>query len=192
MATEIKVLRWCDRCAAAEMRAEAEERAFGLNGKQYKIDLCAACNEVVLAPLVDLVAELKLRPEKQEAAARVSATSPEGIMAQSVNSGVRRGRPPASGEREHQCLWCPLNFGGAASLTTHLQRVHGFADSTDAYGGQCPACGKTGFQMMGMHAARIHPETPSASQLFSFAEEHGDPYGVVAARLAAGQNVQAA
>jgi hypothetical protein len=202
MAQEIQVLTWCDGLKQGNPgdfvvrhspRVEGITRTFAVDGRPPKnVDLCDPCNdEMTLAELraclkesgVSVEAGKGLPVERRPARGGGAAT-----VARSAMGGIRNGRPP-QGARQALCLWCPLDYTKSGWLG-HIQKHHGFTGIKDALGHQCPVCGQDGFDMVSVHITRHHAEfATSATAAFIWARDNGDPYGVYAARRAAGQNI---
>jgi hypothetical protein len=70
--------------------------------------------------------------------------------------------------------------------------LHGFKGVAEALGDVCPMCGKADIQMLGGHAVRAHAEDgmKTATQLFIWARDNGDPFGIYEQRRKLGTNVQ--
>jgi hypothetical protein len=203
MAQELIIRSWCDNQAGEGTlladglahphgeRVPAEERIVGVDYPVWrKLDLCDPCNEQIpRARLRELAAEFG-RPLEQVQKGKPAAGALAAIE-RFQKSGQRNGRKP-SGDRAIQCIWCPLPYAGTGFLK-HVRDAHGFKDQTDAWGRTCPVCGKEGIDMLGTHAGRKHADIGThTSDLFVWARDNGDPFGVYAERLKAGDNVVAA
>lgn len=202
MALQIIERRWCDGLKLGaegdfvvrhDPGVEGITRTFALDGgKPRNVDLCDPCNEdMTLAELRACLKEFGVSTEagkKGKGEERQAALSggPGTTAARFHMSGVRHGRTP-KGERDMQCLWCPLNYTPSGFLG-HVRKAHGFDGSKDALGTTCPACGNN-FEMLGAHVLKSHPEFGSVTDAFFWARDNNDPYGVYGARRAAGKNV---
>lgn len=189
MGSRVRVDRWCDNHNGDESH-QADERTYVVPGMPPRLgDTCDPCDDgMTLGQLRKFLAEFG-RPvptDKGKAKGNGALAAIERFKA----TGQRNGRTPA-GERLIQCIWCPLPFAGSGFLQ-HAKDAHGFANQKDAWGRQCPVCGKNGIDMMGGHAIKSHADIDAkvASDLFVWARENGDPWGVYAARLEAGENVE--
>ncbi|MEV8373028.1 hypothetical protein AB0P21_09840 [Kribbella sp. NPDC056861] len=186
--------RWCDNHGGSEEHP-AEERTYALNDRPRLADTCNPCDEnMSMAQMRAFLAEFG-RPVPSEAkAGRVKPNSAQHNAMVAAATGSRKGRKPTEGaHRRHQCLWCVLDYAASSAFTKHLKDLHGFDSSADAFGRVCPVCAQTDIEMMGGHASRSHADIAStASELFVWARENGDPYGIYAERLAQGTNVQLA
>ncbi|GAB3952593.1 hypothetical protein GCM10029976_091110 [Kribbella albertanoniae] len=127
-----------------------------------------------------------------KASGRVRPNSPEHNAMHATLTGTRKGRKPADGgEREHYCLWCPLNYAASSGWAKHVKDLHGFDSSLDALGTVCPVCGQEDVEIMGGHAVRTHAAiATTATALFLWARDNDDPHGIYAQRRALGRNVQ--
>jgi len=203
MATTIEINVWCDGLKLGadgdfvtrhELQTPADTRRFALDGRPAKsVDLCDDCDDVTtLAELREIIRRFGVVPEGKKGPGATDRQMAAGGGAAATATkyaltGSRHGRTPR-GPRSEQCLWCPLDYTSSGWLS-HLQKQHGFGGTKDALGSQCPVCGADGFDMVSVHISRIHPEFPSTTAAFIWARDNGDPYGVYAARRAAGQNI---
>lgn len=132
--------------------------------------------------------------EGKVAAHRVKPNSAQHNAMLAAATGSRKGRKPGNGaKRQHSCLWCVLDYSAASAFAKHLKDLHGFQSASDALGHVCPVCAQADIAVMGGHASRSHSDIAStASELFLWARENGDPHGVYIERLAQGENVQRA
>lgn len=188
MATTI--VRLCDiHMAKGDETVNGTEIKIGLDGKWRSIDLCPECEGDMLARLREIWHSLgapvreDVRPHRAGAMSRSQAAhqanSLEALLSRAEN-GERRGMAPA-GERNNQCLWCPLDYVTLQALTKHLNTKHGIEDHTPfLVAGPCPICGKSAGQLGGH--TRSHGFT--VSEAYRAAAAEGDPHGIVARTLA--------
>lgn len=190
---------WCDGVKLAvgdwAMRHEPETetgdpRVLLLDpGKPKIVDLCDPCNEqMTLAEARICAREFGVVAETAGKVPKPAnpLTTPAGIVERYRITGERVGKPP-NGTRNELCLWCPMDYT-TAGLLSHVKK-HGFNGTKEAFGSQCPACGKGGFDVLSVHISRSHPEFAGTTQAFIWARDNNDPYGVYSVRRAAGQNV---
>lgn len=199
MAREIVI--WCDACLNEDVRTPAVEHSAGLDIALVKpvatqtVALCTDHTDQLLKPLAAILEEFG-SPIEVEASPpptgrrKVSTTGrqdPEMMASQNAN-GTRKGKPPASGVRGSDCLWCDLSYtsGSGGGFQRHLKVVHGFEGFHEAFGGPCPVCGEGPYTQMLAHVSKSHPEMgfTSAVQPFMWARDNGDPHGIYAATLA--------
>lgn len=174
MAREIVVL--CDRHADQDEpeRRPALTVTVALDGEPPKeVDLCSECRTALIDPLQRLLDE--------------HGAAPQGVRqppAKPQRRSVAKLTAAGNGELD-RCLWCSETYvAGTGALTSHLRREHGFNSQGDAFGNACPLCGLT-YGYLGAHA-RQHQQA-SVPALFTHAQAEGDPHGVVAQVIAAGQ-----
>lgn len=202
MAREIVVN--CDLDMTAGERVPASTYTLDLGSGPREVDLCDGHREALLDPLIEVVEQYGSRPLGANGAHKHAAGQPRsravlpagsdpnalGTLLDRARSGQRRGSAP-KGEREHACLFCPLDYASTGALRAHCGKQHGFGadDSIGAiYGRVCPLCGAGGYDVLTQHGARTH-EIRSIAGLFAAAAAAGDPHGIVAERRSIATNV---
>ena len=197
MAQTIEVNTWCDGLQLDgtewvyihDPAVKAITRTFGLDSRPAKhVDLCDDCNDnLTIAALREVVKRFGASPESKKAqpGPRAASGGPAATAAMHQTSGIRHGRTP-KGSRDLQCLWCPLTYT-QSGFGPHL-KAHGFDGMVDGLGDQCPVCGTAGFKILSIHTGKEH-DMPVVTDAFLWARDHGDPYGVYAARRDAGRDV---
>lgn len=171
----IEVIR-CDLCGEQDAQTYTE---LNSKGKPVEIDLDKKCHDKfeglrrqaaeILAPIRELADEAGVRPEK--------TTTTKAKQ----SSGDKADKAPRI------CLLCPETRDSDFGMRTHLQSAHGLTGKlTEAYGRLCPIDGQQ-FQLVGHHIRQEHEEHnfPHYSQAFVWAQQNGDPHGVVANQIAA-------
>lgn len=205
MATEIILNRWCDGVKLSGstdwvlrheiQTAPATVRTHALDGKPARnVDLCDPCDEeMTLAELRVCLREFGVALEAgkngKKSAASTAPVDHDPLRIKVINAartGKRHGREPDH-PRTDQCIWCPLNYT-RTGFAGHVKKDHGFKNLKEAVGTRCPVCGVDGFEILSGHAVRAH-EAKSVTDLFLWARDNGDPFGVYAERRAAGQNI---
>lgn len=169
---EIKVVATCDRCGGQDADEYSE---LNSKGKVVVVDLDKPCRDwreklrreadLILAPIVELVDEKGVDPEKD-------STKPAQ-------------KAPSKRTGERVCLMCPETRGSDTGIRDHMHAEHGWPKSMpDIFGDFCPIDGKE-YPRVAQHIAQSHKEFPNATQAFAHAKANGDVHGVVAARIAA-------
>jgi len=197
MAKEIVI--WCDPCLAEDVRTPSREYRLAVGTVTKTVDLCDAHADQFVKPVSTLleeygatveVATAKKITQKRHAAGSNRSTGPlpEVTLLTFQQTGVRKGKTP-EGDREAQCLWCPMDYSvDGSGFRRHLETAHGLTGGfLKIFGGvPCPVCGKTGFTSLGAHLTRSHPEADfkSQTQAFIWARDNGDPHGSYATVLA--------
>jgi hypothetical protein len=77
-------------------------------------------------------------------------------------------------------------YYASSAYSQHLRDEHGFVNQADAFGKVCPACPKADVEVMGSHLRQHSDIAATVPELFLWARDNNDPYGVYANRLAAG------
>jgi len=194
MARRIQVL--CDLCLRDGKEVEGAELSAGvLLGKVAPVTsrVLAACEMHVtehFKPLVELLAEygepIDSPPATPARRIRSTGGGVDKVVLDAQQSGVRKGKPPV-GDRDNECLWCPLTYtaNSSSGFARHLKVAHGFAGIKEAFEGMCPVCGQGHFDIMSAHVLRSHPEMgfTSVTGPFTWARDNGDPHGVYAAKM---------
>lgn len=188
MSKEVVVVVRCDKCGGENAATQTEQDSMG---KPVEIDLDQPCRHEfeelkaqaaqILAPLTELVDEKGVAPEK---ATKVKTPAAAGkAKAPTERPGVR------------PCLVCPESRTSNTGILNHMRDKHGFPHSIPVvYGDVCPIGGEKVDTVLLRHISHAHKEHDFAhiSQAFEWAKQHGDPYGVVAARIAELEKMAAA
>ena len=168
----VEIIR-CDRCGGPDAQTYTE---LNSKGKPVEIDLDRKCYvefetlreqaAEILAPIRELADEAGVRPEK---------------------ATTTKSKPPSAQRAPRICLLCPETRDSDFGMRTHLQNEHGLTGKlTELYGTLCPLDGEQ-FQLVGHHIRQDHREHdfPHYSHAFVWAQQNGDPHGVVAKQIAA-------
>lgn len=198
MAKEIVI--WCDPCLAEDVRTPSREYRLAVGTVTKTVDLCDAHADQFVKPVstlleeygavVEVAAASKKITQKRHAAGSNRSTGPlpEVTLLTFQQTGVRKGKTP-SGDRDSQCLWCPMDYSGDGSgFRRHLETAHGLEGGFSTVFGSvpCPICGKEGLSSIGAHLSRSHADFgfKSITQAFMWARDNGDPHGSYATVLA--------
>lgn len=168
MVTELKILRWCDKCQAENEYMPAEEVLVRLGDGVRGLDLCEPHYKEYVEPLARLVQEVGHEPDRAPAP-RAPKVAPQRL----VTPGAR-----VSSEK-YTCLVCDK---GTKAMSQHLKARHQMNMQT-VYGTTCPLCGAEGKGVpgLGTHLNKAHG-VHGIAQGFAQAEADGDPLGVIAGR----------
>jgi len=181
MARQIVTL--CDVCLGEDARTEGRTVEVTLDGKSRTVELCETHEAQLLKPLADVLAEFGA---KAGAGTSHVVRTPRRRTADAGEPVIRRGKEPASGERDLECLACGASYASAAGLAGHYAAAHGQPARTTlsvVFGDRCPLCGvTTAAKRLGRHTGGVHGL--SMAQAFSEARSAGDGFGVVAERVA--------
>ena len=162
---EVKILAWCDSCAADDRREAATDSAtvtLGPRGKPLTLDLCDTCHEAMIQPLSALLAEYG----QNETGA--------------VDKPVVVSTPKASSGRPRStCPICSITRSAGGALLEHLWREH-LGKPRPPAPLTCPDCGfvppsdsrKPG-AAVGRHRGNVHAYDPLAEALALYEEAGG-------------------
>lgn len=184
MATIEVTVTWCDQHLLEGQEVAGTPRALSVDGLMGTVDLCDPCMKELASKLLFL---LEAGRPAEEQVAPLGAAEPTAPIEAVAAKRARLG-PRYSGPRKWVCLLCQEEYAGTAGLRGHLGTVHGLTDTTigSVYGDVCPVDGEDmghGKQSATGHARGVH-RANNVSKLFERAIKKGDPYGVVAARVA--------
>lgn len=196
MGSRVVIERWCNNQGESEDFPADERMYLDADGKPRLADTCDDCDANMTNSQTRTYVATFGRPvpiEGKAVAGRVKPNSAQRNAMLAAATGSRKGRKPGAGAtRRHSCLWCVLDYFAGSASTMHLKDLHGLG-RPDAFGRMCPVCPQIDIEVMGGHASRSHGDIAStASELFVWARENGDPHGIYADRLARGINVQVA
>jgi hypothetical protein len=163
---EVKILAWCDSCAADDRREAATDSAtvtLGPRGKPLTLDLCDTCHEAMIQPLSALLAEYG----QNETGA--------------IDKPVVVSTPKASSGRERStCPICSVTRSAAWPLAAHVWRDHLGKERPPALR-TCPDCdfappadSRKPAAATGRHRANVHGYDPLAEALALYRQKTGD------------------
>lgn len=165
---EIVINKWCDlHPDGTRAEATAERGVTFDSGPAYIVDLCADCERSIFRPMVEIVMTNCARADS---------------LANDPADG--KAAAPTMNTTPFPCLLCRRTFATGGKFAYHVRNEHGITPG-ELYGENCPLCGAECVNQQGlaMHGQHSH-EQPRVSVLFDYARLHGDPVGIVAARVA--------
>lgn len=186
MAREIVTL--CDPCLAEDVRSTGRTIEIGIEGKSRTVELCETHELQLLKPLADILGRFGQRVTlTAPAGSRTSVPRPPRAAGPAaVDPGAPRLGKPPTGPRDLACIACEMTYSTPSGLAGHLVRIHGVsatATLSAAYGARCPLCGHEGSASgLGVHSGSAHHL--AIARAFTAARDAGDPFGVVAERVA--------
>lgn len=176
---EIRVVATCDKCGGSDADEYTE---LNSRGKPVILDLDKPCRDefeelrrqaaLILAPIAELA-------------------DAKGVKLDKPGKPMPRQLAAATREGTRICLLCPETRNSDATLRSHFIDDHGLSGSfVEAYGQECPLDGLP-FEKIGHHVRQAHKDLnlPHYSHVFHYAQQHGDPKGVVANQIAALQKL---
>jgi len=195
---QVRIRVTCDACAAwHETDNDEGVQTVPAAGTQT-LDLCPS-HRTDLAPFLSLIAEWGASTQRASKRAHQNGvTLPSSAPVAPAEPGSapnRRGGKRARQRRANASaqpaptgeLTCPLCQHPSASgdaLGHHLRLMHS-TTTMAVYGDTCPLCGHQGTARgLGSHGGHAHSISGTAA-LFAAAQQQGDPYGVIASRVAA-------
>lgn len=166
MAEEIVV--WCDQHLHDGEHRKGTPVLLRLDAKEYRVDLCEACDMGLLGPLRDLLAV---------SGEVLSKSAPKAVKA------APRGPGPAqpTAERKWPCLICEKPTLSMQDVCRHLRSAHQAPTdiASGLWGTRCPTCGEEqkGYVALARHCLPHHGE--NLAQALLSARKMGDPHGVI-------------
>jgi len=170
-----EIVTWCDLCETEHPRRGNSVGITIDTLQPVSLDLCHEHNDVLLGQVYDAIAKYGRRVDK-----------PERPAAQGQIPHRDRPRNTGSERRPFKCLLCEVTYATGQSVARHYRQQHGLTgvDSSESiYGLTCPICSRSFAESktLGHHASQ-HEGAKGTGDLFTKAEEIGDPYGIVMER----------
>ena len=162
---EIKIVAWCDNCAADDRKEAATTSVtltVGPRGAPLTIDLCDTCHEAMITPVTALLTEYG------------QAENPAAEQPAAVPSPGKKPRP----RNRATCPLCPATRSASWVVADHVWRDH-VGQPRPAAPTVCPDCGytaehtKTPTAAIGRHRANLHGYDPLAEALARYEQTGG-------------------